>query len=108
MRRGEVWTVSGGSDYVGRARPAVIVQSDAFSETGSITVCPITSHDLDAPLLRLEIHPDDWNGLRQVSRVMIDKVSSLSRAKLGRHIGSLSEDQMAQISRLLTDFLALV
>lgn len=107
MRRGEVWTVSGGPDYVGKARPAVIVQSDAFSETRSVTVCPITSHEIDAPLLRLELQPSDGNGLRHVSRVMIDKVSTLSRDKLGKRIGSLPDEQMARISRSLADFLSL-
>lgn len=65
----------------------MIIQSDAFSETGSITVCPITSHDIDVPLLRLELVPEVSNGLNQVSRVMIDKVATVCRAKLGSRMG---------------------
>ncbi len=107
MKRGEIWTVSGGPDYLGKARPAVIIQSDAFSETGSITVCPITSHDIDVPLLRLEMMPEVSNGLNQVSRVMIDKVATVSRAKLGSRRGVLHEDQMSRLSRMLIEFLAL-
>ena len=38
MRRGEIWTVAGGADYTGKARPAVIVQDDRF-DTDSITLC---------------------------------------------------------------------
>jgi len=107
MRRGEIWTVSGGPDFLAKTRPAVIVQSDAFSEIDSVTVCPITSHDLAVPLLRLALQPDETNGLRLASRVMIDKVATMSRAKLGKRVGVVPDEQMAQISRLLIDFLAL-
>jgi mRNA-degrading endonuclease toxin of MazEF toxin-antitoxin module len=37
MKRGEVWTVSGGKDYAGKPRPAVIMQDDSFDATYSIT-----------------------------------------------------------------------
>lgn len=108
MKRGEVWTVSGGPDYAGKLRPAVIIQSDVFSETDSITICPITSDDTDLPLFRVEIEPADTNGLRLDSRVMVDKVMTVTRAKLGKRLGRLSDEQMMETGRLLSNFLALV
>ena len=53
MRRAEVWTAAGASDYAGKPRPAVILQDDAFEGTASMTVCPLTTHLVDAPLIRL-------------------------------------------------------
>ena len=51
MKRGEIWTVAGGSDYTGKPRPAVIVQDDRYDSTNSVTICPLTletqSHKLD-------------------------------------------------------------
>lgn len=55
MRRGEVWTVSGGRDYAGKPRPVVIVQDDSFDATDSITVCAFSTDPTDAPLFRLPV-----------------------------------------------------
>jgi mRNA interferase MazF len=33
VRRAEIWTVAGDSDYAGKPRPAVILQDDVFEET---------------------------------------------------------------------------
>jgi mRNA interferase MazF len=59
MKRAEIWTVAGGPDYTGKPRPAVILQDDAFDGTASITVCPFTTHLVDAPLIRLAVIPRD-------------------------------------------------
>ena len=56
-RRGDIWTVAGGKDYVGKPRPAVIVQDDSFDATGSITICAFTTDETDAPLFRLKVSP---------------------------------------------------
>src|SRR5258708_24496032 len=105
MRRGEVWTVSGGSDYVGNPRPAVIIQDDAFADTSSVTICALTSTALSASLARIAIDPSPFNALRAPSQVMADKVTSVPRAKLGRKIGRLSDADMARVDRALTVFL---
>lgn len=73
MKRGEVWTVSGGASYAGKLRPAVIVQEDRFEATNSVTLCAFTTDATDAPLLRMLIEPSDRNGLKMASRLMIDK-----------------------------------
>ena len=58
VRRAEIWTVSGGADYTGKPRPAVIVQDDNF-DTDSVTICPFTTDLTDAPLLRLLARASD-------------------------------------------------
>jgi len=79
MKRGEVWTVSGGKDYVGKPRPVVILQDDRFDATSSITVCAFTTDPADAPLLRLAVEPNERNGLRATSRLMVDKITTCQR-----------------------------
>jgi len=107
MKRGEAWTVAGGPHYSGKPRPAVIVQDDAFSDTASITICALTTAALSASLARVVIEPSPFNGLRVISQIMADKVTSVSRTKLGRRIGRLSDGDMARLDRVLLVFLGL-
>jgi mRNA interferase MazF len=107
MRRGEVWTVSGRPDYTGKPRPAVILQDDRFDATSSITICGFTTSMTDAPLLRPLVEPDDRNGLREPSRLMVDKITTVSREKLGRRIGRLGDEDVVRLNRLVVVFLGL-
>jgi len=107
MKRGEVWTVSGGTAYTGKPRPAVIVQEDRFAETNSITVCVFTTDPTDAPLLRMLVEPTDHNGLKSGSRLMIDKITSVPKARLGKRLGKLNDEDIVRLNRVLTVFLGL-
>ena len=107
MKRGDVVTVAVQGDY-GKPRPAVVVQSDLFNETHpSITLLPLTSTIVDAPLIRLTIDPGRENGLTRVSQVMVDKVLTLPREKIGRAIGSLDDEVMTRITRALSVWLGI-
>jgi len=108
MKRGEIWTASGGPDYASKPRPVLIIQADPFDSTRSITVCPLTTSALEAPFVRLPIEPSADNGLRAPSRLMIDKVTTLPRTKLAARIGHLSPRQMSDVNRALLVFLGLV
>ena len=107
MRRGEIWTVAGGPDYVGKPRPAVILQDDAFDATASMTICPFTTHAIDAPLMRLPIGPSEQNGLRAPSQLMVDKITTVSRTKLADRIGLLSDEDVIRMNRAVIVFLGL-
>lgn len=107
MTRGEVWTVSGGAEYAGKARPAVIVQDDRFADTGSITICHFTTNPADAPLVRLLVEPSAENGLNANSRVMVDKIMTVPRDKLGRRIGRLAREDIVRLDRAMMVFLGL-
>ena len=107
MTRGEVWTAAGGKDYAGKPRPVVIVQDDRFDATRSITICAFTSDPTDAPLFRLLVEPSAVNGLQKASRLMVDKVTTVPKAKLGKRIGRLADSDMVRVNRALLIFLGL-
>jgi len=106
MKRGEIWTVSG-SGYAGKPRPAVIVQDDRFDATASVTICVFTTDETEAPLFRLVVAPDAGNGLRSVSRLMADKLVTVSRERLGTRIGLLGARDMVRLNRAIPVFLGL-
>ena len=106
VRRAEIWTVSGGADYTGKPRPAVIVQDDHF-DTDSVTVCPFTTDPTDAPLLRLLVEPDRGNGLDSPSRIMIDKITTVRRTRLGQRVGVLDDTTVLRLNRALVVFLGI-
>ena len=107
MKRGEIWTVSGGADYAGKPRPAVVVQDDRFDATLSITICAFTTDPTDAPLFRIAVEPTEGNGLRAVSRLMVDKITTVPRAKLGARLGRLSDEDAVRLNRAILVFLGL-
>ncbi len=107
MRRGEIWTVSGGASYTGKPRPAVILQDNSFDATASVTLCAFTSDPTDAPLFRLVIEPTETNGLRAASRLMIDKVSTVPKDKLGEKIGRLDDADIVRLNQAVLVFLGL-
>lgn len=107
MRRGEVWTVAGGPDYAGKPRPAVILQDDRFEGTSSVTITACTTDPTDAPLFRLPIAPSERNGLRIPCRLMMDKITTVPRGKLGSRIGQLDDEDMVRVNRAIVVFLGL-
>ena len=106
MKRGEVWTVSG-SGYAGKPRPAVILQDDRFDATASITICVFTTDETEAPLFRLPVGPSERNGLRYVSRLMVDKLTTVSRDRLGARVGRLDDEDVVRLNRAILVFLGL-
>lgn len=106
MKRGELWTVAGGV-YASKPRPALIVQDDVFAGTDSVTVLPLTSTLIDAPLLRYRIAANELAGLQRDSDVMIDKLTTVRRSNVALRVGMLSKNQMIDIERLVAVFLGL-
>lgn len=107
MRRGDICSAAAGSGYVGKPRPVVIVQDDRFDATDSVTVCAFTTDPTEAPLLRLPVEPDDLNGLRTRSSLMVDKLTTVPRSKLGEQIGRLGDDDMVRLGHSVLVFLGL-
>ncbi len=104
MRRGDLVTIATSGDY-GKPRPALIIQANAYTEHPSITVLPLTSELHDMPLLRITVEPDEATGLRLRSQVMVDKVTTVARTKVGGQIGRLDATALAEVSRALAAFL---
>jgi mRNA interferase MazF len=107
MRRGEIWTIAGGGDYTGKPRPAVIIQDDGFDATASITICAFTTDPTEAPLFRIPIEPSEKNGLRAPSRLMVDKLTTVSKERLGVHVGRLGDEDMVRLNRAILVFLGM-
>ena len=104
MRRGDVVTVALSGDY-GKPRPALVVQSDLFDEHPSLTVLPITSHLVDAPLLRIAIGPEA--GLEHPSQIQVDKVQTPRRERIRQIIGRADAATLGAVNRALAVFLGL-
>jgi len=104
--RGEIWTVAGGV-YASKPRPAVVLQDDRFDGTDSVTVCPLTSTDVVAPLMRLSLAADELSGLDATSFVMVDKITTVRRSNVSQRVGRLSARQLVDLERLVMVFLGL-
>jgi mRNA interferase MazF len=107
MRRGEIWTVAGAKDYAGKPRPVVIVQDDSFDATDSITVCAFTTDETDAPLFRLPVEPNERNGLSARCRLMVDKITTAPKSKIGMLIGRLDDEDILRLNQAILVFLGL-
>jgi mRNA interferase MazF len=103
--RGEIWTAAAGSGYAGKPRPVVIIQDDRFDATDSVTVVAFTTDPTEAPLFRLRVEPDLANGLREPCSLMVDKITTVPRSKLGDHIGRLGDEDMVRLGRAVMVFL---
>ncbi|WP_309139616.1 type II toxin-antitoxin system PemK/MazF family toxin [Siccirubricoccus sp. G192] len=95
-----------GGDYTGKPRPALIVQADAFA-TDSVTLCPLTHIERDAPLLRLRLEASERLPLATTYWVQIDKVTTVRRSRLGPVIGRIPEETGVELNRLLASFLGI-
>jgi mRNA interferase MazF len=104
MRRGDLVTVAMPGDF-GKPRPALVVQSDLFDVTGTVTVLLLSSSLVDAPLIRLTVQPSAINGLRKPSQIMVDKAMSVRRDRLGEPFGRLDDETLLAVGRSLALFL---
>jgi mRNA interferase MazF len=107
MKRGEIWTVSAGTGYAGKPRPAVILQDDRFDATDSVTICAFTTDPTDAPLFRLLVEPNETNGLHAACRLMADKITAVPKAKLGMRVGRLGDEGILRLNRAALVFLGM-
>jgi len=106
VKRGDLVTIALSGDF-GKPRPALIIQSDQFAETGTVTVLLVSRTLVDAPLIRTTIEPTPANGLRARSQIMVDKAMSVKRDKIGATIGSLDAEAMLAVTRALAVFFAI-
>ena len=107
FQRGDIWTVAGGKDYAGKPRPVTIVQDDSFDGTDSVTICAFTTSPVEAPLFRLEVTPTARNGLRAPCRLMVDKITTVPKAKAGARVGRLDDEDILRLNQAMLVFLGL-
>lgn len=75
--------------------------------TDSVTVCAFTTDQTDAPLFRLPIEPSQGNGLRAVCRLMVDKITTVHKTKIGARVGRLADEDMVRLNRAVLVFLGI-
>ena len=107
MKRGDIWTVAGGQDYAGKPRPVVVVQDDSFDATDSVTICAFTTDETEAPLFRLPVEPNERNGLRAACRLMVDKITTVPKTKVGARVGRLDDEDILRLNQAMFVFLGL-
>ncbi len=108
MQRGHFVTVATAGDY-GKPLPALVVQSDLFSELPSVVICPLTTTiRTDADQFRLTVDPSLGNGLREVSQITIDKIMIVPATKVGGVIGTADGPLLLRVNRALALFLGIV
>lgn len=106
MIRGDLVTIVMQGDF-GKPRPALVIQADAFSKLATVTVLPVTSTLVRAPLFRVLVEPSVENGLKKPSQVMVDKAMTVKRDKVGQAFGHIDADAMVQVERCLAVFLGI-
>jgi len=104
VRRGDLVPVAIPGDF-GKPRPALVIQSDQFDATATVTVLLLSGTLVEAPLIRVDVEPSQENGLRKRSQVMVDKAMTVRRDKLGEPFGHLDEAVMIAVNRSLALFL---
>ena len=109
-RRGEVWLVNWnparGSEQAGR-RPALVIQNDIGNEKAATTiVAAISSTIRDYPMNVRVRSPE--GGLERLSIIKTSQILTISKERLEKHIGSLSQERMDEVDGAIKLSLSLV
>jgi mRNA interferase MazF len=107
LTRGEIWTGAGAAQYTEKPRPVVIVQHAHFDVLDSVTICGFTKDPIDLPLFRVLVEPSKLNGLQFPSRIMVDKILTVRKNRLGYLIGRLEDKDIVRLDRAIATFLGL-
>jgi mRNA interferase MazF len=108
LTRGEIWTSASGTDSGGKPRPTVIIQHEHFRTLESVTICGFTRDPTELPLFRIAVEPSGLNGLEFTCRIMVDKILTVPKSKLGYRIGQLEAKDIARLNQALAIFLGLI
>ena len=73
----------------------------------SVTLCPLTSTLLEAPLVRIPVNPSGSNGLHKPSQLMADKPFTVPTAAVGAVVGILESGTLAELDLALLSWLEL-
>ena len=106
-KRGDLWTVAGGGDFLSKPRPVVIIQSDNYRTDESVTICPLSTGTRTAIGFRVRIEPDERNGLLAPSVAMGDRVTTVRVSRIGRQIGHLDAGDLALVEAAVAAFLGI-
>ena len=109
LRRGDIVYVAVKGPYTAKPRPVVVVQATATLEMmESVTVCPITSVEIDAEFVRVPVAEGQRSGLDRSSWIMADKIVTVPRSALKvPAIGRLDARELSELEAALKNWLDL-
>ena len=109
LERGSIVTLAATGVYSGKPRPAVVVQARQWLQAHpSITLCPLTSTLVEAPLIRLAVAPSPSNGLTKPSQLMVDKLFTVPMSAIGDEMGKLEAAHLHALDQALRGWLGLI
>ena len=108
MKQGEIWDLYLdpvlGREQGGR-RPAVIISGDLLNKYLEVViVCPLTTN-IKNYKGNLILVPNKKNGLQKKYEVLTFHIRSVSKRRLDKKLGSLSEKEVAYIKATIDDIL---
>lgn len=83
----------------------MILQDDRFDALDSITICAFTTDARKWALFRMAVEPHADIGLDAPCSLMVDKIATVPRSKLGTRLGRLDEEDMLRLQRAALVFL---
>ena len=60
------------------------------------------------PTFRIMVKPSQQNGLLQISQIMVDKIMTIPKEKVGGVMGHLEQQTMMEVNQALAIFLDIV
>jgi len=108
MRQCEIWYANlnpgKGSEQLG-FRPVVIVSGNVLNQYLQVVItCPLTTK-IKNYKGNVILEPDEFNGLTEKSEIMIFHIRSVSKDRLVKKIGSITEQQLSDLKIGLDDIL---
>lgn len=109
MNRGDVVVGSTRSGFGGKPRPALVIQSDAYSGISTVILALMSSDD-DASRIdsNITVEPSPENGLRKRSWVMVHSLATARVDEIDQRIGAIDSVTMQRVDLALLLFLGLV
>ena len=106
ISRGELWWVDWspgrGSEQGGR-RPALVVQTEAANRNPrypNVIVAAVSTKGRDLPF-HLRLEPSAENGLAEVSFVKCEQIFTVSKERLERRLGRITDSELEAVERAL-------
>lgn len=108
MKQGEIWEMyfdpTEGREQSGR-RPAVIISGNLLNKYLEVViVCPLTTSVKDYKG-NVVLQPNEANGLGKPSEILTFHIRSVSKQRLRRKLGSISNEQLNAVKNGLDDIL---
>ena len=92
---------------IAKRRPGLIISNDAGNRVSSrVIIAPLTSQGVRRVYPFEVLVQDGEAGLTESSKVLLNQLRAIDKQRLGRLIGTLSPERMAQVDRAIRISLA--